>query len=122
MPSQQLLPGGVTHRLGEPRRVHDVGKEEGPQSSLRGLGFRRSDVKVDDGADLLHGSCRGLDLEARPGVVAVGGQRPSKSHPCLGSFVRSVDLAPDADALSERGDGDFGVAAVERELAACHCG
>ena len=33
VPAQQLLPGVVTHRLGEPCRIHDVGEEEGPHSS-----------------------------------------------------------------------------------------
>ena len=122
MPAQQLLPGVVTHGLGEPRRVHDVGEEEGPQGSRRGLGSWRSDVEVDDGADLLQGSCRGLDLEACPGVVAVGGQGPSEPDPCLGGFVRSVDLAPGADALPERGDGLLGVTAIERQLATRHRG
>ena len=66
MPAQQLLPGVVTHRLGEPRRVHDVGEQEGPQRSRRRLGSWRNDVEVDHGADLLQSSAAALISRRAP--------------------------------------------------------
>ena len=51
-------------------------------------------------------------------VVSVGGQRPRQQHARLSGFIRSLDLAPGANALPQGGDRLLGVAAVERQMPA----
>ncbi len=121
MPAQQLLPRVVTDGLGQPGRIHDVGEQEGAEGARgRLVEWRSSDVEVDGGAELRHRAGGCLELEASAGVVPVGRQGPGEQDARLGGFVGGVDLAPGANALLQRGDRTFGVAAMERQLSTRH--
>ena len=98
VPSQQRLPRGVAHGLGQSRRVDDVGEQERADGSSA-LGPGGSDVEVDGDAELVDQAAGGPQLEARARVVSLSRQGPREQYARLGGLVRGVDFAPGADAL-----------------------
>ena len=116
VPGQELLPLGLSERLGELRRVDDVREHEGSRERhlAEELGGALSGENC---AETLEGGSRVGQLLVGALVVTELSERDAEEQLRLGRLVRDPDLAPDRNRAGQLVRGSLGIPFRETDLA-----